>query len=1191
MILQRLFRSILGLLIFSAVPASADQSLRDGFRSPPREYCPETWFHLCSRNITKVGITKDLEAIKHAGLQGIHLFSKGNDNADRIWPDVKQVKTLSPEWYEAVTHAAEECRRLGLNFTLHNCPGWSQSGGPWVPVGESQRKLVQVSRSVTGGTRFKSTLKVQDSDELDYKDVCVIAYPTPKDDGVKHLVPDQIVSNNSAVSWKPIIDKAVRLKMKPSRNPEPGVEYHEHIVNKVDGEDTWVHVSFEEPVTIRSLELPPGNKLYVDKNNPVIDVNLWIETVDESGNLTFLAERQIPSTSWQDGRYSLTFALPETSTRALRVTFRGTHPLALRHLYFHGFARVDNWETKAALACRSLEQQDPPQQDPACFIKSDSILDLSEKLDSKTGTLDWDVPEGKWTVVRFGQRNMLYRNIPATSEARGWECSKMDKTALRNHLKDGMVGKLTRPDGSIGAGRLHGLLLDSWEVGVPTWTMRSEAMFEEFKARRGYELRPFMPALLGYVIDNHRHTERFLRDMRATVDDLYVDNYFGHFTDLAHEYGAISYVEGAVGEVIPGDPMRYFGVADVPMPEFWYPNPPSNPHQGRNDKPVGIGASAAHIYDKKRVAAEATTMLGTRWNEHPYTVKYLIDYNFTLGVNHLVFHSFTHNTYEDVVPGSTFGSHIGFPWVRGQTWWQHMPDFVDYLTRCQYLLQQGEFAADVLWYLGDDLVRAEPQDYWFHGENFLNPSPDDVVETKGYRFDHLNNEVLNSGRLSVTDGRVRIEDGGEYRLIRLRGSERMTSETAETLETLVKAGAVISGPKPEYSPTLMDGAKEVAELRRISDTLWGAGRSGVKQTGKGRVYWGRSFKEVMEAEKIGPDVTFPKGLNLSWIHRKIGEVDVYFLSSGSERELGVSVSFRVEDKVPGIWDPMTGEQHQAGVWKRDGGRTNVALRFDPNGSVVVVFTPKDASSPVTRIAHDGKVIVDSDHHWFDSPLSPGAVAIAYDSERDGEDRGEFLGPVRRVVAEIKEKNLTAWEAGEFVLEGEDGTIRKLEMTKPNSIALDGGWMVSFEPGWDTPGTIEMKKLKPLDEHGNKAIRYHSGTTTYRKKFELTKADQPVALDLGEVAVIAEVWCNGTKVATRWAPPFVFDLSDFVTAGKNSLVVEVTNTWRNQLIFDNTRSRDERKTWATSAPGNSREPPSRSGMVGPVRLFLGEKGPL
>ena len=264
----------------------------------------------------------------------------------------------------------------------------------------------------------------------------------------------------------------------------------------------------------------------------------------------------------------------------------------------------------------------------------------------------------------------------------------------------------------------------------------------------------------------------------------------------------------------------------------------------------------------------------------------------------------------------------------------------------------------------------------------------------------------------------------------------------------------------------MDGPEEEAEVQRISDALWGPGPSGVKQTGKGRVYWGKSFKEVMAAEQIEPDVTFPKGLNLSWIHRKIGDADVYFLYSGSERELGVSVSFRMQDKVPEIWDPMTGEQRPAEVWNQDGKRTNVALRFDPNGSAVVVFSPgksRTLLSPNSRMT--AKWFWTVIRRWFDSPHGCEAIKQAYDSERDGEGRGQFLGPVQKAAAEIDGDTLTAWKPGSFVLEMSDGKTRK-----------DRGRQSPLRSRWMDPGRFPLspagirrirsnsKELKPLSEH-------------------------------------------------------------------------------------------------------------------------------
>ncbi len=183
------------------------------------------------------------------------------------------------------------------------------------------------------------------------------------------------------------------------------------------------------------------------------------------------------------------------------------------------------------------------------------------------------------------------------------------------------------------------------------------------------------------------------------MDEVYIDNFFTHFATVAHDMGAKVYTEGAGGEVLPIDPMRYYGVSDIPMTEFWYPSAPSA--QNEYAKPIYNAASATHLYNKPVLAAEACTQVGVKWNEHPFSVKYLIDYNFAKGVNHLVFHTFSHTPQTNVYPGSSFGGNIGFPLVRQQTWWKYMHDWTDYLTRNQYMLQQGEYVADVLWYYGD----------------------------------------------------------------------------------------------------------------------------------------------------------------------------------------------------------------------------------------------------------------------------------------------------------------------------------------------------------------------------------------------------------------------------------------------------------------------------------------------------------
>lgn len=1116
---------------------SALDSLESGFQNPSKIYHPETWFHINGNNISKEGLTKDLEAIKYAGLQGIQLFNKNGE----VYPNVPQIKILSPEWEEMIGHAASECQRLGLKFTMQNCPGWSETGGPWVPKEEAQRELVQSVIRLEGGRNFNDVIPVNKEylgKDYDYKDVSTIAFPTPKGDSSAPFVPVKIESNNKDIPWGTIFDPQKAVKF-----PTKGLgaflgKIKDLIVNKVDGKDTYVDVHFEQPVTLRSLRLPPVRSMVVNNQYPFVDVKLIVQTIDGE-KLQTVSELSIPNTNWSDSQYDLTLALPEITTKELRITFSGEQSFLLGYLYFQSKPRIHNFEAKAAFTLRSLQEGLTPEYDSDCTVDPGAVIDLTNKMDD-SGKLNWEVPAGSWTVVRFGHVNMRVTNGPAVPEATGWECSKLDKIALENHLRKGMIGRMMGPGKPLGDGKLNGLLIDSWERMVPTWTIDKETIFNEFENRRGYDMHPFLPAMMGYIVKDQLTTEKFLRDLRETMDDLFVENFFAHFRTVAHEMGAIVYTEGAAGEVLPGDVLRYYGVADVPMTEFWFPRSPSS--QTEDAKPVFGAASAAHLYNKQLVAAEACTEVGVTWKEHPFVTKYLIDKNFTLGINHLVFHTFSHTPQMEVYPGSSFGSFVGFPFVRNQTWWRHMPEFINYLSRCQFMLQQGEFVADVLWYIGDELEFPPLQTSLF---------------PIGHKYDLLNPEILNT-RLSVQNGKIKVKDGGNYRVIMLRNSERMLRSTAEKIKELVLDGAVILGDKPLDSPSLMDDSTDVAELKKIANELWGEGSSGIKKSGKGKVYWGKTLDEVLNDETIAKDVIVPDSLEIPWIHREVDGADIYFLSSQNKNVVDAAISFRVEGKTPEIWDALTGERKYVGVWQEKEGRTHVALSFDPNGSVILVFR-KDKKSPSwIKVEKEGKTLLDCTPGWY--RIHEGNEAST--------------------TCQVGPESLLASETGEYILTSAKGKT-KIISVQVETQNLDHSWNLSFEEGWDAPGTLEMPKLASLTGNANPAVQYYSGTVTYRKDLQLSELGKKIQLDLGNVENIAELWCNDKKVGTRWSPPFVFDLTGFAQQGANQLEIKVTNTWRNQLIYDLQRSKDKRKTWTTNGPGNKDEKPSPAGLVGPV----------
>ncbi|WP_298551417.1 glycosyl hydrolase [uncultured Algibacter sp.] len=1115
------------------------KQLANGFTAPSKQFRPETWFHINGNNISKEGLTLDLEAIKEAGLQGIHLFNKSG----RPFPNVKPIKILSHEWEDMIRHAADECRRLSLKFTMQNCPGWSMTGGPWVPVEEAQREMVETVYRIKGGKLFEEILQLDSlyhTPDYNYKDIQVLAFPTPEGDDIEPFNPFEIETNNPLVPWEDIFNpnSKIIVTRKTTQLVKPLKSYRNQGISKVNETNSWVKTMFKEAVTLRSIMFPQTRHMIMGTEYPQVNIAIKVEAFIND-KLTTIATVKLPDANWNDRRKHLTLAIPETTSNTFKFTFEGQHTIAPEFIRLSPKPKFHNHEAKAAKVLRRLQNDVKYDYAENTFIKSNAIINLTDKMDAE-GKLTWEAPKGNWTVVRFGHVNMRLTNKPAVPEATGWESSKLDKVAIENHLRNGMIGNLIKDGGPIGDGKLHGLLIDSWESHVPTWTMNSEDMFAEFESRRGYSMKTYLPATMGYIVQSPEITTKFLRDLRHTMDEVFIDNFFKHFATVANEMGADVYTEGAGGEVLPIDPMRYYGVSDIPMTEFWYPKAPSA--QNEYAKPVFNAASATHLYNKPMLAAEAGTQLGVQWNEHPFTLKYLIDYNFTKGINHLVFHTFSHTPQTNVFPGSSFGGNIGFPLVRKQTWWPYMKDWTDYLARNQYILQQGEYVADVLRYYGD---------------NFERPPFDLDYFPKGYRFDYLNAEILQD-KLSIVNGEIHVEDAGNYRVITLRDSKDMLLSTAKKLKELVLAGAVILGDKPQDSPSLMDDENDLKELSQIADELWANTIEGVKQVGKGKVYWGKTLDDVLKAERIEQDVIVPDELNIKWIHRETTDAHIYFIASNHNKPVDATLSFRLNNVYPQIWNAFNGEQQDAKIWNASNDRTNVALSFPPSGSTIVVF-PKGNKTPyASKVTCNNKIVLDSKTGWYNI--------------HDLEDYSKLSW---------KEDDYIASNSGEYVFYQKGKEIKSVVSIEEKS--LQNNWKLSFENGWDTPEIIEVSELKSLTQLDNDAVKHYSGTIIYSKVFNLESIKKHTILNLGDVANITELWCNGKKVGVKWAPPFEFDISNLVKVGENQLEIKVTNTWRNQLIFDNSRPKAEKKTWTTNPPKKNEKNLDKSGLIGPVVL--------
>lgn len=866
---------------------------RAQFLKPDKVFYPETWFHFIGGNVSYEGITADLEAIAQAGISGVHFF---HGQQGGKWPATgEDIECMSEKWEDAVKFVAEESKRLGLRFTVQNCPGWAMSGGPWIKPENAMRVIVSSSQVVNGSEKIAASLaQPQPSGEewRDYRDIAVLAFPTPAGGAVACPTPTKVVGSGS-YDWQKPVAKNQNITLSPALD-----------------KTNWVELTYDKPTVIRTLQLSSvqgfnHNMCY----DPDVTIRLYAYMAD--GNRVKVLDAPMPQSNWQDGAtMSLACQVAEGAVR-YRVEIDNQYNMNVSRINLLSMAMKNSWESEAGWTLRSLERTgDDLIQPTEAYLKSDQILDVSQYM-SSDGKFEWQAPSaGDWTILRLGHVNAGRKNKPAPPSGTGWECDKLSTEGPEAHF-EGYVGMLS--EGVLKDGLLGGLLLDSWECNTQTWTVKME---EEFERVTGYELREWLPAVIGYVIDDPETTSRFLLDWRTTIGDLYANKFYRRMAELGHEKGLSVMYETAAGDVFPADILEYFKYADVPMCEFWHPF--SNGYVGDlNFKPIKPTASAARIYGKPRVNAESFTSFNLTWDEHWQMLKEVADFNAVEGVTHNVFHTYTHNPQIDYLkPGTSFGAKIGTPFLRGQTWWQYMPEFTTYLARCSYMLERGRAVSDVLWYLGDEINHKPSQKY---------PFPE------GYRFDYCNSDVL-LNRLSVKDGRLVTPEGYSYSMMWIPDNKRMLPETLEKLYELIKQGAVVVASAPKGLATLRGDKATEKRFAKAVSAIWGkALQGGVTRIGNGAILSGVELSDAIEMLGMKPDV---KG-DVRWIHRNVEGADIYFVTPQLEHSFDGQVLFRAKGNVE-IWDPVTGS-HSSVDSCLEGEYTVVDLKLPQSGSCFVVI--------------------------------------------------------------------------------------------------------------------------------------------------------------------------------------------------------------------------------------------------------------
>ncbi len=1101
-------------------PAPATSTLEAQFQNPPQSARPRVWWHWMNGNVSEEGIAKDMAWMKRVGIGGLQNF-----DASLMTPQIvdKRLVYMTPEWKQAFRFTAQEADRLGLELAIAASPGWSETGGPWVPPADGLKKLVWSETEVTGGKRFSGKLAAPPSitgpfqsvpkqpgiDEMmagekpkhipsHYGEVAVIAYPVAAPAKMPPVVIKDGEGNLLQAASLGDGDTASGVQVAPGK----------------DGRRPMLVLSYPAPQTVRSatLFIPGASMLFSpalygpkleasdDGTNWHAVANMPLSSASTSVSFAPVTARQFRVIMGPPpaNEFSLSAPAPGIAMGDIFARYgnRGeVKPVTVGDFRLSSEASVDLAESKAGFHVENdyykLSKGVPDTEG----VSPDKVIDLTSRMKSD-GSLDWTPPRlpngGAWRVLRLGSSLIGTENHPAPKEATGLEVDKFDGPAVRRYLEHYIGMYRDASGGLIGKKGVQAILTDSIEVGAANWT---PAMIAQFKRLRGYDPVPFLPALTGVIVGSRSQSDGFLYDYRRTLADLMASEHYGTVATVAHEHGLKVYGEALEnGRPSIGDDMAMRRHADIPMAAMWTHNREEGPRQNYIADIKGA-ASVAHIYGQNLVAAESLTSAMNPWAYSPASLKRVIDLEFVHGVNRPVIHTSVHQPSDDKFPGLSlfiFGQYFN----RHETWAEMAKPWVDYLSRNALMLQQGRNHADVAYFYGEEAPLTA-----LYQKHPVKDAP------TSYAYDFINADAI-TGALSNQGDELVTPGGARYKALYLGGTaNRMTLTTLRKLAALAEGGATVIGLKPEGNPGL---AGDPGEYAAHIAKLWPGGE--IAPVGKGRVIASQDIEAALAKIGIAPDFRFTGGQDgaaIPFLHRKLADGDSYFIVNQKDRTETIEARFRVSGKAPELWRAETGTSEPLS-YRTENGYTIIPLTLRGDESVHIVFR-------------------------------------------------------RSTLAES----------------------RAIEQREPVTLAeLSGGWNVAFQQGRGAPATAAFAKLTPLDENADAGIKYFSGIANYAQDFTTPKgwiAGQPLWLDLGEVRELAEVTLNGQPVGSVWHAPFRLDISAAAKRGKNRVEIKVANLWVNRLIGD-AQPGAQKITWTAMPAYRADAPLRRSGLIGPVTLL-------
>ncbi|MEN8139284.1 MAG: glycosyl hydrolase [Bacteroidota bacterium] len=1138
--------AFIGVILMGACSSEsksgADKDLYQGFVKIPHEAKPTAYYILPNGYMNKEFMQKELEEYSANGIGGLLVFDIGMLGAKETLPP-QGSEFMSDEWLENFKYLVHKADELGMSVEMAGVSSWDM-GGSWTPPEEAVLALFQTSTTVQGPKKIKQEL----------------AYP--------ELPAKAILDENG----KPVVSQEIAVLAIPVKKRQQAYEF----VYKLDTKPALHNVEYVVLANSdkTNKEIAGGAKIYTkdfevqvsttDKNNSSFKTaykgSLKANTKEQKFNMPagtkakYVRLRILSGYNKKAGYVQLEQFRVHNSTEERSLidrAYNGRSGGGMEVSVNSQLGAEKNWRAKNLNILMSERTGEVGEswisngKQPVLIEDVNDVQIITDKLDAN-GVLTWDVPEGEWEIIRYVMSNTGERLKIPNPVSDGYATDHLSAKATKNHINY-MTERLEKKFGDLNISSVDNFYLPSYEVVGLLWTYD---LVEQFKNYRKYDLIKYLPALNGYVIKDEETTDRFMYDFDRTMGDLLIDAFYITANETAHERGMAIKAEaagpGAPIHKVPVEALSAMNSIDQMQGEFW-------PWRENWDGlwVVKETACASHIYGEDKIVHMESFTGFRHWQDGPVDLKPSADRAFCEGMNHIVWHMAEHTPPEGGMPGWAY--HAGQHLSVNLAWWNQAKPWMEYLGRTSYMLQQGKFVGDIVYYYGNK------------GANFVQPKYT-YSDFEGYDFDVTNLDVL-LNRMDVKDGNIVLPDGLSYEVLVLPAQNNITLSAIKKVKELVSKGATVIGERPSRATGLLDAAKNDAEVQKLAAELWGSidGKSVTEnKVGKGRVIFGKEVKQVLAEMGVTQDFSYlkeskqGKAVELDYIHRRTANEEIYFVRNAKDEKMTVKANFRVQNATPELWNPSTGERTPVLAYSVFDKGITIDMDLDKFESVFVVFTKGKAD--------------------YVNSLKGNAVVRSV--------KGSTV-----TVEAFKNEKVS-------VVTSADKTISVDVANVPAIDDVTGEWTMEFLPTrgktYGGPAQAIKSELKSYTDFDQADVKYFSGEVKYTNAVTVDASKlangNKVYLDMGDLWLSGDVTVNGQYVGNVWKAPYVIEVTDKVKAGENTFEIVIANTWANRMIGDTKLPKDKRYTRSNIDGHETSEAipfedlePRKSGLFGPVKL--------